>query len=478
MKTGNLRHALAAGIGLLIALGGISSATGQSKLQEAYQKEFAHLEAQKRALEERLERVRQEGDQRIQQAKAERNQLQGQLTSLKQRADSLSDKLENAKRKVSKGDRGDQILASTVQQANRTLKEWGLDVKVPTEGEEKQYGEILPTLFEKGTDAVSRSRTMRVKEGEFFLKDGSRTEGTIVHLGEVAAWGVSDKASGALAPAGEGRLKIWNKKSADTAEVLKAGEAPSTLDAYLYESLDEGVQKKAEKTWLSTINDGGVIAWVIVAMGVLGLLLVLLRSILLALAGRGARQLTDTVGTLVGQGQRQKALERCQDASGAASRVMETAVDHLDEGREMVEDTVAEAILHEEPTVQRFGSVILVFAAVAPLLGLLGTVTGMISTFDVITKHGTGDPRMLSGGISEALITTQLGLIVAIPLLLLGNLLKGWGNRILNNLERSALRIVNVAHLTDEGGQQPRPVDEEGEPIEDEDDVENILGAV
>jgi len=85
-----------------------------------------------------------------------------------------------------------------------------------------------------------------------------------------------------------------------------------------------------------------------------------------------------------------------------------------------------------------------VIAAVAPLLGLLGTVTGMIATFDVITEFGTSDPKLLSGGIAIALTTTQLGLMVAIPFLLLGNMLSGWAERIKDDMEAAALRISNI----------------------------------
>ena len=91
----------------------------------------------------------------------------------------------------------------------------------------------------------------------------------------------------------------------------------------------------------------------------------------------------------------------------------------------------------------RFGALIIVIAAVSPLLGLLGTVTGMIATFDVITEFGTGDPKLLSGGISIALVTTELGLIVAIPMLLFGNLLSGWAERIKDDMEQAALRVIN-----------------------------------
>ena len=86
----------------------------------------------------------------------------------------------------------------------------------------------------------------------------------------------------------------------------------------------------------------------------------------------------------------------------------------------------------------------MMIAAVSPLLGLLGTVTGMIQTFDVITEFGTSDPKLLSGGISTALVTTELGLIVAIPCLLLGNLLGGWADRIKDDMEKAALRTINL----------------------------------
>jgi biopolymer transport protein ExbB len=68
----------------------------------------------------------------------------------------------------------------------------------------------------------------------------------------------------------------------------------------------------------------------------------------------------------------------------------------------------------------------------------------MISTFDIITEFGTGDPKLLSSGISEALLTTKFGLIVAIPLLLVGNLLSTWGRRIKNELEQTALHMINT----------------------------------
>ncbi|MGK0345867.1 MAG: biopolymer transport protein ExbB, partial [Myxococcota bacterium] len=104
-----------------------------------------------------------------------------------------------------------------------------------------------------------------------------------------------------------------------------------------------------------------------------------------------------------------------------------------------------EAMLTVLPRLERYSTAILVVAAVAPLLGLLGTVTGMITTFDVLTQFGTGDPKMLSGGISEALITTQLGLIVAIPAVFVGNLLAARGRGLADTVEAGVLAVVNAA---------------------------------
>ena len=167
-------------------------------------------------------------------------------------------------------------------------------------------------------------------------------------------------------------------------------------------------------------------------------------------------QRDDAVTPLVDKGELDKAAGVCADASGSVSRVLEATIRHLGVPREKLDDVISEHILHEVPTLDRFGSAILVAASVAPLLGLLGTVTGMISTFDIITEFGTGDPKLLSGGISEALVTTELGLIVAIPALLIGTLLSGYADRIKDAMETSALRVANRYERRDDDEDRPR----------------------
>jgi len=160
-------------------------------------------------------------------------------------------------------------------------------------------------------------------------------------------------------------------------------------------------------------------------------------------AGAATGKIVYQVGALVRNGKVAEALEACKKFKGATARVVWMAVSNLERDRAHLQDIISEAILHESSHLNRFGAMILVIAAVAPLLGLLGTVTGMITTFDIITEFGTGDPKWLSGGISIALVTTEIGLAVAIPALLAGNILSGWSESIKDDMEKGALGVIN-----------------------------------
>ncbi|MEC8422243.1 MAG: MotA/TolQ/ExbB proton channel family protein, partial [Myxococcota bacterium] len=302
----------------------------------------------------------------------------------------------------------------------------------------------LAAVFAASAAALEQGRTLRTSSGTFFLADGTSVEGRIFQLGEVAAWGVSDQGSGSLLPIVGGRLQLRaNGGGEATAQRLAAGGAEDTLDVFLLESVDKPVSERREQTFAEYMAGGGVVGWVIALLGVLGLLLAAARAGLLALAGRGVGE-ADRAATLVASGDMGAARARVQDGNTPTARVVRAVLGARTRGRDALQDVATEAILAEVPTLERFGAAILVIAAVAPLLGLLGTVTGMIATFDIITEYGTGDPKMLSGGISEALITTQLGLVVAIPLVLLGNTLKSRADAVEARIERAALQMVNL----------------------------------
>ena len=120
------------------------------------------------------------------------------------------------------------------------------------------------------------------------------------------------------------------------------------------------------------------------------------------------------------------------------------AVAHANPGldAESLELKLHEAVLKERPSIESGLSLLKIIAMVAPLLGLLGTVTGMIITFQMITLFGAGDPKAMAGGISQALITTVLGLVVAIPTVLMHTLVNGKAQRVLHILEEQSAGIV------------------------------------
>jgi biopolymer transport protein ExbB len=109
---------------------------------------------------------------------------------------------------------------------------------------------------------------------------------------------------------------------------------------------------------------------------------------------------------------------------------------------ETLELRMGEAVMREVPRINSYLPILKIIAAVAPLMGLLGTVTGMIVTFQAITLFGAGDPRLMAGGISQALMTTVLGLCVAIPMLLLHNLLQMRARSICEVLQNEAVGQV------------------------------------
>ncbi|MBX3744601.1 MAG: MotA/TolQ/ExbB proton channel family protein [Verrucomicrobiae bacterium] len=142
-------------------------------------------------------------------------------------------------------------------------------------------------------------------------------------------------------------------------------------------------------------------------------------------------------------GNRDQAMAKARGVAGPVGRMIERAIGHVDEPKEYIEEVMYEEMLQTKPRMEKWLPFIALSAAAAPLLGLLGTVTGMINTFNMITVFGTGDPKTLAGGISEALITTEFGLIVAIPSLLLHSVLSRKVKAVLGSMEQTTVAFIN-----------------------------------
>jgi len=422
----------------------MSTLLSADELYNAYQKEFTFLKAQKSELQKRTLKEKSFQDKEITKAKAKVQRLQNKLVELSQTNQNIQKQIEKSALMLDDKRSNKEISASVLIQAASLLGEYKIHV------DNSKNGDIIAVMnqaFSDATTLYTKLSSLRIEDGKFYLVDGTTAEGKIVKVGNIAAYGISTKVSGALAPAGNGDYKIWNKDTKADAQAMAAGKKTKALKIFIYENLDKDVEYTKEKTVQDTLDGGGTIGYIILALGVLGLLLIVLRVILLTLSGSNVKRITDVVIHKVESGKANEALDAVKEFKGATARVIKATLRNIDRDRDHIEDIVTENILNESSNIDRFGNFVLVLAAVAPLLGLLGTVTGMIATFDIITTHGTGDPKLLSGGISEALVTTMLGLIVAIPLLLLGNLLSGWAQSIKDSMEQSALHIVNLFEI-------------------------------
>jgi len=175
------------------------------------------------------------------------------------------------------------------------------------------------------------------------------------------------------------------------------------------------------------IEQGGIVGYCIITLGIVGLLIAIWRWYGLSNDSRrvAAQLKSDTA-----------------NSDNPLGRVLAAYDANKNSDSETIELKLSEAALKEMPGLTKGLLFIKVVSAVAPLMGLLGTVTGMIKTFQVITLYGAGDPKMMAGGISQALMTTVLGLVVAIPMVLLHTVVSGQSRKIINILQSQSAGLV------------------------------------
>ena len=175
------------------------------------------------------------------------------------------------------------------------------------------------------------------------------------------------------------------------------------------------------------IDQGGSVGYVILALGVIGTLLALFCGARLSLIGGAMRKQLKSEQVIKGN---------------PIGEMLGAYQDHRGDNIEDLESKLDEIILRNVPKLEKGISLIKLIASVAPLLGLLGTVVGMIATFQAITLFGTGDPKLMAGGISEALVTTMQGLVVAVPMLFLYTIVQTQSRRLIQVLEEQSAGFV------------------------------------
>ncbi len=285
-------------------------------------------------------------------------------------------------------------------------------------------------------------------EGTAVDESGLVQHGTFVLVGPTALFrsedgqhvGTAEQRLGSLEPTIMGFQNP--EDTAAAAQVVADGQGQYPLDptlgnAHKIEATEETFMEHVEKGGLVMVPLFGLAGLALLAGLILFLVLVVLflrnpswrkiRRLLAAVAKRDHPQATQIASRM----------------RGPVGKMLRVGVEHLKQPRELIEEVMYERVLVTRLWLRVALPIIAITAAAAPLLGLLGTVTGIINTFKMITVFGSGDVKSLSGGISEALITTKFGLIVAIPALLLHAILWLLARSATNDMELAAVALVN-----------------------------------
>jgi len=277
----------------------------------------------------------------------------------------------------------------------------------------------LPALVGAIVAEVEHEGALHVGTERRFTTSGLAEDAPVLRVGRVAAVGWTDPPLPLIATSAGLEVAVG---IAPHREPLAEGQLVRVVVH------DEGDPPKPDAfvvpTWRARFEAGGSLMWVLAAFGVLAAILAVER-----------------IAFLLWAWARWRTLERRGDLRGARPEwlVAPLRACDSDDPAPVVEQRATQAVLLARQRIQRGLSLLSVVAAVAPLIGLLGTVSGMITTFSVVTTRGTDDPQLLAGGISVALLTTYLGLAVAIPSVIFHAVLSRAGRRLLVLIEQAVI---------------------------------------
>ncbi len=234
------------------------------------------------------------------------------------------------------------------------------------------------------------------------------------------------------------------------ATVVEDGSGAMPFDA----SLGDAHKVEATKeTLVEHVQKGGAIIYPILIMAALALLVAFYKWLTLVFVAKPSRKKFNGLLAAVAEGDEESAKRRAKELRGPAGKMLQAGTENIRRSRELMEEVMFEKVLVTKNRLGKALPFIAVCAASAPLLGLLGTVTGIINTFKQITIFGSGDVKQLSGGISEALITTKFGLIVAIPSLLLHAYLSRKARAVTAQMEAQAIQFANEVSRSEKFGE-------------------------
>ena len=315
--------------------------------------------------------------------------------------------------------------------------------------QEQRQPQGTPTLDDKfqaaeeALEVLGQAGLVSTFSGEAVSEVGVFENGTVVAAGPVQ-WFLPEAGNSAGIIKTESDLRAgWVPRTVSRGEVEKligGSSAYPTVDPTLGSALSLA---ETETGFLARIKQGGFWIFPILLLAAIALIAAIAKWTQLAKIRGLASSRVQVIIDLVRSGEKANALNECVTISHPAGRILHRGVTLAGRDRDDLEEGMFETFLEEQPALHRGLPFIAIASATAPLLGLLGTVTGMIETFRLINLFGTGDARNLASGISEALVTTEFGLIVAIPALILHALLSRKVQGIKATMEMVSLAFLN-----------------------------------
>jgi len=193
---------------------------------------------------------------------------------------------------------------------------------------------------------------------------------------------------------------------------------------------------------IEVFKAGGPVMWPLLVCSLLAVAIIVERSVNLRVSRILNPTVVERVTGLVEGGRYDRAMQVCGEHPGIYTHIVRAGLERAHRGEAAAKEAVEDAGRHETARLGRYLGALGTIAAISPLLGLLGTVTGMIEVFRTISEAGTGQAAQLSNGISQALITTATGLLIAIPALVAYNFFQAKVDAMVTDIERESLRVL------------------------------------
>jgi biopolymer transport protein ExbB len=316
----------------------------------------------------------------------------------------------------------DSFTASQYPKNEEVFKKYSKSTKLPNIDE-------LTLFWETMLNEIVNSGNVSTYKAQVIEENGEKKQKKVTRIGEFAA--ISD-----------GRYLQYSDELKSLMELVIQPDSSTLSKAKEFEENTNKINNVMidptrgtllsmlgnSPTFMDRIKQGGVVGYIILVLGGIGVLFAIYKMVILNLSYSSIIKQTKNLDT--------------PKSTNSLGKIAKVFYENINHGINELEIKIAEAILKETNRVKKGQSFVKLLAAVTPLLGLLGTVTGMITTFQAITLFGTGDPKLMAGGISTALITTVLGLVTAIPLLFAYTYISSKSEAIVSILEEQSVGML------------------------------------